>query len=659
MLKWTLIFIPFFSFSQTVDTLSNAYAVRNTYENIPLTGILNNGHVYGMGMDMKFNANGTALPIQFTRIDFSTKQVLKTEITGTTSSVLGVIWRNVFDSTGRLIMGLNTANRKVFRFNLKGESVTYEDFGNGFYYNDGTLAYSIILNANRTMTLGGSSGPASTQMSILYENGYIKKLLEIDSEQDYTTQSFMDTGRYAYAQVGQDPFRLYAIDTLTGNKTLLTTRSDGFPVAFGNATNGIYARPSPVEPFSKLVNGAYVTIPPAPASAGRVEYTEVKIFSDDPSAKPLVTTFWDAEKSTLHYDINHVHDSVHLETDSIRDGINRALPSKKYIYYTAAYYGGMYRYDTLTQERVFLGNPQMNVYAMLQYNDSIIYLSGYGSGVLREYNINQPWTVNTYYNGSARPASATSNPKQIAYWHTYSEISHAVKLIKLPNGVIATMGGIIRTGNSANIAFYNPATQQAWGYGSDSMYLQSESDICAWQDKYVLFSTSDLNGGVPKIFIYDTELHKMVDSLNFGLKNYGNIFCVGDFLYGIAQDNTFTGVNAHLDSVTYYKVNLSTKKLTYLRRQRAQVKKALYMPDGYIGLRLTYTASGASSPVVIAPVPDWTLTRAIDDKVYYYNNNKSYITIGETLLQNRGITNTTIDLNTAQGKQQYLINWLR
>lgn len=657
MLKWIFIFIPIISFSQTVDTLTNAYAIRNTYEHVPFNGIMNNGHVYGFGLDMKYGVNGGSLPIQFTRIDYVTKEVTKVALSNSFSSNLGVVWRYVFDSTGRLVMGLNTANRKIYRLNLKDASIVQEDFGNGFLNDDQTLVYSMILNADRAITIGGSSSPTSTQVSIILENGYIKKLAEIDATQGYVTQVYMDTGRYLYAQVGQNPFKLYAVDTLTGTKTLLATRLDGFPIQFGNAINGIYARPTPAAPYDKLVNGAFVTVPPAPASIpGAITYREVKTFTDDGTPIPLVTTFWDAEKSTLHWSINNVHDSTHLETDSIRDGISRALPSGRYIYYTASYYGGVYKYDTVTQVRTFLGSPGLNVYAMLQYNDSIIYMSGYPSGTLVEWNRNQPWTVGTYYNGSGRPVSSTSNPKLIAYWHSYSEISHAVKLIKLNNGIIATMGGIIRTGNSANVAFFNPITRQVWGYNSDSMYLQGASDITAYGDKYVLFSTNSSNGGRPKIFKYDTELHRMVDSLDFGFKNYGNIFCTGEMLFGIAQDTS--NPTHQIDTTLFYKVNLSTWKLVYSKKIRATINKVQWMPDGYIGLNMTYT-DGQIVPIPVAPPAGYALTRVIQNLDYYYNNNKSYYTIGSTLLQNKGITSRTLDINTAAGKQQYLIEMLR
>ena len=653
MLKWIFLFIPVLSFSQTVDTLHEAYAIRNTYEHVPFNGVMTNGHVYGFGLDMKYNSNGSPLPIQFTRIDYVTKAVTKVAVTNSISSNLGVVWRYIFDSTGRLYMGWNTANRYIMRFNMKGDNIEYLNLGNGFYGNNSTLAYSMLLNPNKTITIGGSSSITSAEVSVIHENGYIKKIPEVDAGAGYIINSFSD-GNYVYAQSGQNPFKVYSIDTITGTKSLLITQDHS--IAIGGSRNGVYVQWDG-NPYHKIVDGVLTTIPPAPSSAsGNVAYTETKRFPGDPGNAPIVTTFWDAEKSTLHWTINNVHDSTRLETDSIRDGISRVLPMGRNILYTASYYGGAYLYDTLTQVRTFLGNPGLNVYGMLWYNDSIVYMSGYPSGTLVEWNMNQPWTVGTYFNGSARPPSSTSNPKLIAYWHTYSEISHAYKLIKLPNGVIATMGDIIRTGNSANIAFYNPITKQVWGYNSDSMYLQNVSDIAVCGSKYVLFSTNNSNGGKPKIFKYDTELHMMVDSLDFGFRNYGQIRCTGDLLYGISLDTS--NPTHQIDTTLFYKVNMSTKKLIYSTKLRATVNRVQFMPDGYIGINMTYT-DGQIVPIPVAPPAGFALTRVVEAKDYYYNNNKSYITIGSTLLQNRGITNSTIDRETAEGKNQYLINWLR
>lgn len=75
------------------------------------------------------------------------------------------------------------------------------------------------------------------------------------------------------------------------------------------------------------------------------------------------------------------------------------------------------------------------------------------------------------------------------------------------------------------------------------------------------------------------------------------------------------------------------------------------MADGVIGIN----KSGAGT----IPLEFWE-TRTIDNRTYCWGHNFDYFaTYGKGIVEYSNLISETIDLNTAQGKQQYLMNWLR
>jgi len=183
---------------QQVDTIAKAKAFSNTYISLPFMGTTTNGHVWAAGLNNKYDATGKALPIEMVRIDLTTNTTIYKTITGTISNA-SVYWSYTFDSTGAFYLGLNSNNRKIYRFNLK-DSIQFENLGNGFL-NSGTLAYSLSLGRDKHVYFGGSSG--STYWSEYDpETGNFLQHPPIDQNNDYVL-SIMGDSSWVYAQVGQ------------------------------------------------------------------------------------------------------------------------------------------------------------------------------------------------------------------------------------------------------------------------------------------------------------------------------------------------------------------------------------------------------------------------------------------------------------------------
>ena len=222
-MKITYLFITIILFnytdaqSFTVDTLKKVSACTSDYMPLPFFGIANNGHIYTCGLNNNYAENGTALPLELLRIDITTGVATRKILEGTGSSA-SAIWQYVFDSLGNFYLGLNSNNRKIFRFNCK-DSIWYENLGNGFP--DGnTLAYSMAPGLDKHLYFGGSSG----RTYWTEYDPYSKKLTThppIDSANDYVL-SIQGDSNYVYCQTGErKAINLWAVRKADNSKKLL------------------------------------------------------------------------------------------------------------------------------------------------------------------------------------------------------------------------------------------------------------------------------------------------------------------------------------------------------------------------------------------------------------------------------------------------------
>lgn len=629
-MKWTLLTAIFFYSTATAqDTLVNAKAYTSNYLQVPISARATNGNAIAIGIKNSFDVNGVAQPFSIVRVNLNAHTTMTKELAWTTSST-SVLWTNVFDSLGRLHLGLNSGNRTILRLNLK-DSIDAVNLGNGFL-SGVPLAYSMSLQKDRSMMIGGSSDASSTQFSRYIEDGTFQKFAAIDVDENYVMSIQYQDG-WAYVQVGQGTFKYYAFRTSDQYKKQLMTHTTLFNTAA--YSTGVYVQkgggsfPMQVVHDTTLTNQAL--------TGTDVRYTEF-----NGTGQPTLVSFFDDANGKLFWQLDGVNDSMDVPNSYEVSDIRRVFPDgydTNFLYYVGDYYGVFYKYQKVTGTRTALGHIGFNVYAAKQVSATGWYISGYPSGVIAYYNSALPWTANTFVNGNNTGLSSTTNPKIIMYSRTQtpSNIHHAEILIQFPNGIIGTSGDEIRTNSTCSMAFYNPATLSKFGLTSDSINSLSYSHMAAWGNKAIM-STNNAYGGTAKLFIYDTELRTLTDSINLGFTNYGKIYIVGDMLIGVASNKL-------------YKVNLSTKQLIYSYTPSFTINQSVWMADGVIGIH----KSGAGT----VPLEFWR-TRAIDNRTYCWGHNYDYFaTYGKGIVEYSNLISQTINLNTAEGKQQYLIDALR
>ena len=630
-MKWTLLTAILFYTTATaqIDTLTNAKAYTSNYLQVPISARATNGDAIAIGFKLSFDANGVGQPFDVVRVNLNNHTSMSKTLAWTTSST-SVLWTNVFDSLGRLHMGLNSGNRTILRLNLK-DSIDAVNLGNGF--NSGTpLAYSMALQKDRSMMIGGSSDVSSTQFSRYTENGTFEKFAAIDVDENYVMSIQYENG-WAYVQVGQGTFKYYAFRTSDQYKKQLMTHTTLFNTAA--YTTGVYVQKGGGSFPMQIVHDT--TLTNQALTGTDVRYTEF-----NGTNQPTLVSFFDDANGKLFWQLNGVNDSMDVPNSYEVSDIRRVFPDAydaNYIYYVGDYYGVYYKYQKITRTRTALGHIGFNVYAAKQVSATGWYISGYPSGVIAYYNSSLPWTANTFVNGQNTGLTTTTNPRLIMYSRTQtpSNIHHAEILIEFPNGIIGTSGDEIRTNSTCSMAFYNPSNGAKFGLSSDSINLLSYVHMAAWGNKAIM-STNNSYGGTAKLFIYDTDLRTLTDSINLGFTNYGRIYIVGDMLIGVAPNKL-------------YKVNLSTKQLIYSTTTSYTINTSVMMADGVIGIN----KSGAGT----IPLEFWE-TRTIDNRTYCWGHNFDYFaTYGKGIVEYSNLISETIDLNTAQGKQQYLMNWLR
>jgi len=230
------------------------------------------------------------------------------------------------------------------------------------------------------------------------------------------------------------------------------------------------------------------------------------------------------------------------------------------IYYKAnIQYGPEYSYNIYTGVVHPLGNTPTNLYSALIDNrpgHKGVYLGGYPSGAVMYYDFTQPWTTDKLIQAQVVPLTTSSNPSLITYFKTLSTppagFHHTYTLnYDYSDTIIVATGEVIRIANTIGLGCYNVNQNLALGIDyTIRPNLLYDGGLASYK-KWTLMTSGSADTTVEKpfIFFYNAQNNTIEDSINIpGFTDYGNIFVVGDNLYGI-------------NSTKEYKMNLLTRKI--------------------------------------------------------------------------------------------------
>ncbi len=620
-----------------IDTFPNAKAYSSTYIPIYQYGVMANGHPYAIGLTLSLNPQS---PYWITRTDLVTKVVTKKTLPGTIS-YQGGYWNSIFDSSGNFVLPINTDDYHVRLINMKDDSIAVNDIGLAFKDANGNfvtaLAYSSSLGIDGSLYFGAKGNPYWSWRSkdgVMHYSPNAINNVGID-----WVLAISGDATSIVAVTGQnDSCNAWIINKQTGaKKNIVRTSSATRPTLEVGCDGYMYVRnpdlPITVNQWYKIVNGDTVRVPTW--SGCRVAYNEVNKGGNSPT----VSSFFDPAKSKLFYVLNGVSDSADIQTNFSQSSLQTVIVDRynpNRLYYVGAFYGTFYGYDILKDSSWAIGNLGYNLYSYRRLNDSIMFLGVYPGGALVEWNLNKSWTAETYVNQQIiHITDSGANPRIVfQFKNTDAAFSHlSTMYIDTIRNLVIAGGDVIRVDSSCSVGAYNYITKQGYGYDYHKIGALSVGSITPYGDK-VLFSTTTRFGQTPYLYVYDPTLNIMTDSITYaGFTDFGGIWVQGDQLLGHA-------------GTRFYKINLSTKHLLYNKTTTAININRLQ--DG------KFVCNGGTCPI------DWAQCGQTSN----YNNwvgigDGNYFSISNLyLIRNKNMATQTIDLNTAQGKQQYMRNLL-
>lgn len=668
-MKWTSVIIIFFylkSSAQTIDTLQNVHATASAFNIETFSGTTNEGHPYIYGVKLNATPANVYSDATLVKIDLTNKHITEKTMV---NNPQGVGWSSIKTFDGTVLSTRGTGLREVYEMGFKiADSISIRSLGNSGICND-AFAYSYSYGRDSSVCIGNSSSNCDNTGMAIKRRGVdtLQKIAGCDSSLDYTYHVVLDTDNWIYEQCGQSVYRIWAKNIITGQKKLLLQRDDVF-MDLSAYTNGVFAYRSDQNKTYLLTGGDTVLVASNYNKGTLITITETRRFTDQHNSLPYVAYNYDSPKEKLFY-INSTQlfitpqnsppDSVDYSGGVIPKAIVLLTPDNttpNILRYVGNPYGFVEEYFISQDSTARYGYPAMNVYSQYQLNDSIVYLAGYPSGVIAKWNRNHVWTAET---GSAtaiyNPMSTTTNPKLIGYGASVAGMDHAQLLTLVNNRYLCFTGNNIRDKFTSSVGCVDITNDSIYGYDDDQMISKAFSDITAWNDKLV-YSTNDGNGGTAYIYIYNPTTNLMTDSISFGYHNYGHIFTIGDLLYGVAQDTS--NADHNLDYTIFYKVNLSTKQLTYYQRKRGTLYEFNYMPDAYLGLNFMLITVPGAIPVTQPPPVDFFLTRVIQDFNYSYDYNTHYYGVSNKVIKISGVTSSVVNANEKYGISTILSRWL-
>ena len=373
-------------------------------------------------------------------------------------------------------------------------------------------------------------------------------------------------GRYIYIASGKVPWHLVAYDRQTGkSETLVTTGTVGGMVSVGQGRDGCTGR------ASGIVGG------PAQQQEYWLHEGKAIPMTDRKAAPP-----WPVRPSAPHaapppVEINTSRSVPDLEgnaeiwarpVDAASRRVNPPaaaapeqlgwkrfrfqVPLYPHAIYrlvempdgrllgTAGAYEGNFIFDPKTGQGKHLGKIALSHYATA-FSGGKVYMSGYPTSPLYEFDPAQPWTAGTVAGHRViDDADERANPRRLLYMGT-KELAGTHKMyaaVTAEGGKVFFGGQWVRDGSGGGLAWYDPATGQAGGLWKPLSALQVTHLAAADAGRLVVVSTRRVEDTVlnkPKpeqgaLMVFDVAkgdvLHKL-EPVKLA-KGAGPIVCTGD-----------------------------------------------------------------------------------------------------------------------------------
>ncbi len=444
------------------------------------------------------------------------------------TTTLGSATKYAFGMNKKLYVGTSNG------FGGGGHLVEYDpatqtavDLGKPFQIGGRSLNI-FTLNVGKDGALyGGSYGDNGDVYTFRYnyDGNFQVSTTSIDSESRYVGYVSGDS-RYTYASVGENNWKLYAIDRTTGDKRIM--------VQSNNPDNRIEIFTHADAVYAKLVATHYkltalnFTAQSERPYTDRVYYTP---YETNNTNVPEVR--WNGFEKKMYYSFNGGAENAIAVNDITEDvaTTGNIINANGNVIIAGAKSPVVASMNLNSKQTAALGNPGFNVYGVATASNGMIYLAGYPKGKLLEYNPNLPWTLNES-NTSTTNASTAENPRLVANLQNADAAGlygpMTINALKITvDGYIVAVGDNDRITNSASrelaISTYKNGTYRNFyanefaGYEFAGMTLSNDG-------RFIYIAAHAKAGDKGKMYKYNPVSNTIEASFVFHLgKNPGTI----------------------------------------------------------------------------------------------------------------------------------------
>jgi len=263
-------------------------------------------------------------------------------------------------------------------------------------------------------------------------------------------------------------------------------------------------------------------------------------------------------------------------------------------------YDGYFIYDPNVNQLTRLGKIQLSLYAISELNAKI-YLSGYPSASLFEYDPSLPWTQNSNDWEPGKEVvdykDASLNPKFLGYLRESSGIHKVFRSTTAADGNIYFGGRWYRDGVGGGISWWNPTTQKQDGISDIFSNYMVRYMTTTGNGRYVVASTYGVRDDLlhkptptkGRLFVFDTltkEIIRTIDPVAESITTGRVVGVDGDYIIGITTyDERSKTVIYRVNVVTgemAYKMTFDIPSRVYIGSNQDNSISLKVGPDGYV-----------------------------------------------------------------------------
>ena len=225
-----------------------------------------------------------------------------------------------------------------------------------------------------------------------------------------------------------------------------------------------------------------------------------------------------------------------------------ALPDGRIVGSGGSYLGS-FIYDPETDEAKHPGIIHLSHYSTALASDKV-YMSGYPSSALFEWDPSAAWTANrssTPFSKPLREDAPDANPRRLLYMNQWAGTHKMWAATTGRDGKVYFGGRWYRNGEGGGVAWFDPETREGGGLAEPFSTFQISYMTAAGNGRYVVISTicaRDQTGKKPtpkhaRIFVFDTKEAKLVRDfipVQNATRSGAIAGCGGPFVLGITYD---------------------------------------------------------------------------------------------------------------------------